>query len=174
MNKYIGTVNDNYLFTNRKGIEVNDIIYHYDKKGKKLKEYECYNYKGENIGFKDYKDIDWNEIDIAHPSCYHQGTGRITAQYKVVEVYNLNSTVDNGFIKEYHSSHNTVQEGFAYSNKDYAIKLELIKEVDYALSDFVSWIKFEKALSKWGFAHPNNFKLTRYNGLTKVILKEEL
>ena len=74
----------------------------------------------------------------------------------------------------------TEEEFDMWVKQKYAIKVELIKDLDMELGEFVSWnkvnkedkrigklgnVKRKEAISWW-----DSNKLTRYNGLTKVIM----
>ena len=156
---FIAVVKGNYIFTNRlSGIKQNDLVYHYDKKGKKHKEKEIQLPYGEVLGWE------WE----------HEGTGRITQLYKVVGLINPDDLGEYGLLE---------LRGYKY-----AIKVELIKDIDMELSDFVSWNKWNKSIiQECGtgiddcnicdydgecpiqFNTAYNNKLTRYTGLCKVI-----
>ena len=99
---------------------------------------------------------------------YYQGTGRILAKYRVVEVSNLGEGIHIKYNHKY----------------NYTLKLEKIEECNIALNEFVSYSyakenydycvkrKYrEKGFDKYilDIKNDKTFRKTRYNGLTKVI-----
>jgi hypothetical protein len=149
MNTFIGNIKNGYMFTNKlSGISKDDIIYNYDK---------IYSVKGKPLGHHRNGSTTFE---------YTRKGGKITKKYRVVEVYDIWENVRN-------TPNETGME------PHYKIKCELIEKVDYELSKFVSWrkhIEYDKKIKKLGSVPREevikwwtNNKLTRYNGLTKVI-----
>lgn len=223
MQSYIGSIKNSYMFTNnRKQVEATQQalannetveVYHYDKLGRQIQweivdpiDNEQITVLDNPLFLKDYRDKGY-EIK---PS--YQGTGRILAKHRVVEVYRkeelhhiLNGAEICLMVKvednKYYNLGSVKELG--YNNQSYALKCELIEEVDMDLSDFVSWNKvkkykqnvnfqvggsdvyygdglyFESVIEAWNsvkswvdsgaWENYDDFLLTKYNGLTRVI-----
>jgi len=263
MKQYIATVTNGYHFTNHLSkIEQGDLVYAYDKKGKKEVKWliEHFNRDGvwktnqsSNLNdiylvnefdnrendleeLKDYKrqQISVTYFDTLYDSkeqcekhiekmskyslCVHEGTGKITQLYKVVEVLDLglfeselkwcgdrsyeivsyngieldiDDKIKGQAYQDILSYKSAFQEKlFNYKNQRFIIKLELIKDIDMELSEFVSWNKLDKdkdydvinGVLYWSWkpqfegdyddmhsVDKNNYLLTRYTKLQRVI-----
>lgn len=180
--EYIGTVKDNYMFTNKlSGIKQGDIIYNYDKLGKLIEKghyADVYQYETNGIS---------RFIGSKYVETQHEGTGKISGKYRVVEV------LDDGMTLDYLVGKITPIQ-FAKWEDKYAIKCSLIEKVDMDLNEFYSYRRFDKEVKrlmklnhKWsyvalgkeimanrvaGMSYKGKWsilELTRYNGLMKVI-----
>ena len=196
---YIGRIKNGYMFTNnRKQVEAmqqalsnNETVevYNYDKLGRQIQweivdpiDNEQITVLDNPLFLKDYRDKGY-EIK---PS--YQGTGRILAKHRVVEVYRkeelhhiLNGAEICLMVKvednKYYNLGSVKELG--YTNQNFAIKLELIEEVDMELSNFASYSRVNKVQkdfnkegiydSKVTLIKEGVGMLTKYNGLTRVI-----
>ena len=161
-----------------KELSVNSIIWAYEPKGKLIhKEFIAYN------GIK-YDDE-------------YEGTGKVIAKYKVTEVYGDLITTDYINITDWHIKNGgTVKKGrrmmcptlysqdkgivdrinnaksLGYTNQRYAYKLEKIADVSMELSKFYVASKYEYYKNHI-LDYTKQCTLTRYNGLTQVILRSD-
>ena len=138
-----------YLFTNRlSGLSKDDIVYHYDKKGKRIVCPHCYgeggyiDRSGDGIDCE-YCNLDgefnqWNEI--LQKTFIYQGTGRILSKHRVVEVWDLSSAKYPQKVRLITglSSVTLIARGFKWQN--YIIKLEKIKDVHLLLNYAGLWM----------------------------------
>lgn len=115
--------------------------------------------------------------------------GKVIAKYRVVEVYDYyEEYTNNPFGKDTVLYKTRKQRGVSefdmseYNNKSYAYKLEKIEDVSMSLDQFYVASKFIKIVSQYTTKeitlnelikeYDNHCTLTRYNGLTQVIVKE--
>ena len=187
-------IHNNYMFHDKELI-VNDIVWGYEPKGKRVKGYclgnceDCVSAKwGCNGWEQDEPSIYGCERGLIsyHPDYenLYEGTGKVIAKYKVVEVH-CKDELDR--ITQYNLDASEDLCECGWRDETYIYKLEKIEDVSMELSEFVSWNKinlkaksiahnvngwdYNKAFNYW--KHWDNFTLTRYNGLTKVILRSE-
>ena len=162
-------IHNNYMFHDKE-LSVNDIVWGYEPKGKRMFKY--------------------NEIS----KCYKGkmqltiGTGKVIAKYKVVEVYSGENYLDD---LVGNMSTETFKK-WCDVGKEYAYKLEKIEDVSMELSEFSVISKIDKGIyGECGnnlegcnlcdhngecpiqFNNMVNATLTRYNGLTQVILRSD-
>ena len=149
----------NYMFHNKE-LSVNDIVWAYEPKGKMIhKEFIAYN------GIK-YDDE-------------HEGTGKVMAKYKVVEVIDYYEEYEKSQHSNAKVSYRTRKQIGVIefdmneeNNRTYAYKLEKIEDVSMELSEFYVASKYEHYKNHI-LDYNKQCTLTRYNGLTKVILRSE-
>ena len=122
----------------------------------------------------------------------YEGTGKVIAKYKVVEVYDYYEEYEKSPYSNAKVSYRTRRQTGVIefdmneeNNRTYAYKLEKIEDVSMELSKFISWNKLAEYYSNItrgcvlgkndgeGLKYIERTKLTRYNGLTQVILRSE-
>ena len=203
-NNYIYNIKhilDNYMFHDKELI-VNDIVWAYEPKGKRKTGYclgnceDCVSAKwGCNGWEQDEPSIYGCERGLIsyHPDYenLYEGTGKVIAKYKVVEVYKHYEEYEKSpYINAKVSYRTRRQTGVIEfdmneeNNRTYAYKLEKIEDVSMELSEFYVASKYNKFLNDnfteeeletmFALCLPKElvkyFTLTRYNGrLVKVI-----
>ena len=201
-------IHDNYMFHNKE-LSVNDIVWGYDPKGKRIKGYCKPTLKEEDVMYFSCNNcIAWADGEPPYEGCTrnlkisynppYEGTGTITSKYKVVEVYEYKRDYDNKlYAQDTKGRTEYIGEKFhrevnKYDNQRYAYKLEKIEDVSMELSEFSVISKIDKGIyGECGnnlegcnlcdhngecpiqFNNMVNATLTRYNGLTQVILRSD-
>lgn len=197
-------INDNYMFHDKE-LSVNDIIWAYEPKGKRVK---CEHCGGDGIAVSSYdeyrEEYEFEQCGECKATGYvTEGTGKVIAKYKVVEVYEyenigklLNKMWCDSAGNVHQSTHMKWLLDKGYIRGQHIYKLDKIENVSMELSGFQSIKKiFVGYQDQFGYFIPKEhyrrdysvddrrrlsksscydyeFKsLTRYNGLTQVILR---
>ena len=201
-------IHNNYMFHDKELI-VNDIVWGYEPKGKRVKGQctgdceECFSAEWFLNPCTSGYDFEYCKRGLQPNSIpNHEGTGKVIAKYKVVEVI---KTSDIKYEPNYVYPYGDAGGMYLYKgedmgdipyknkdNKDYIYLLEKIEDVSMELSEFSVISKIDKGIyGECGnnlegcnlcdhngecpiqFNNMVNAILTRYNGLTQVILRSE-
>lgn len=202
MNNFIYNIkhiHDNYMFHNKE-LSVNDIVWGYEPKGKRMFKYneisKCYKGKmqltiGTGKVIAKYKVVEVYDLEDSKQKIAFlmQTPDKQFNQWCEKHFWAFGDTQSKA-MRSY--------EQFGYTNQRYAYKLEKIEDVSMELSEFMSLNKLYDILGNSKQSNEklqNNeydlyrlpmysimgsnkslyerTKLTRYNGLTKVILRSE-
>ena len=194
-------IHNKYMFHNKE-LSVNDIVWGYEPKGKLI-----FNGGYEDVWEQNTEGDKPNYLGQRFVDTKHEGTGKVIAKYKVVEVYDLEDSKQkiaflmqtpdkqfNQWCEKHFWAFGDTQskamrsyEQFGYTNQRYAYKLEKIEDVSMELDSFYVASKYNKFLNDnfteeeletmFALCLPKELveylTLTRYNGLTQVILRGE-